>query len=300
MSIFAKPLSQLTWPDVEELLTGNAVENVRLEFKRDKPGRDEILKKLSSFANTYGGQLVVGAEANSKDGRLMGLPGIPLENNYKQTIVQWCADGVTPFVDVDVSDAIPHPANGTVLYVMRVSESDLAPHFLNERKGIYVRTNEFSSRFEPRLADESELRHLFNRRQVVNDRRLALIERARRRFATLVTRQHKEKKIGSRFDLAIIPRFPAQQICDHALLNSVIRKELITWRQTSFPRSSSRHISQHESAIVSNPGHSFSMIEANVWGLLFYATEVSRETSGGLTGIHLIGIASHGLMRCAR
>jgi hypothetical protein len=128
----------------------------------------------------------------------------------------------------------------------------------------------------------------------VNERRFALIERARRRFATLVTRQLKEKKIGSRFDLAIIPRFPAQQICDHLSLNSVVQKEQIAWRQILFPRFNSRPISQHESTIVANPGHSvFSMIEANVWGLLFYATEISRETSGGLNGIHLNHFLGH-------
>lgn len=41
-----------------------AVENVRLEFKRDVPGRDETLKKLSSFAKTFGGQVILGAKAD--------------------------------------------------------------------------------------------------------------------------------------------------------------------------------------------------------------------------------------------
>jgi predicted HTH transcriptional regulator len=60
---------------LEELVSGHAVETVRLEFKREVPVRDEAIKKISSFANTYGGFIVVGAQADSKDGRIQSLPG---------------------------------------------------------------------------------------------------------------------------------------------------------------------------------------------------------------------------------
>ncbi len=60
------------------------VENVRLEFKREVPGKNETLKKLSSCANTFGGYLVVGAEA-ANDGRITGLPAVELQHGYKQT-----------------------------------------------------------------------------------------------------------------------------------------------------------------------------------------------------------------------
>ena len=59
MSIYSTPLPQLKTADLEELLVGRAVENTRLEFKREVPDKDETLKKLSSFANTFGGYLVV-------------------------------------------------------------------------------------------------------------------------------------------------------------------------------------------------------------------------------------------------
>lgn len=65
MSIFSKPLSQLDAVDLQELLTDRAVENARLEFKVQVPTKDDTLKKLSSFANTFGGYMVIGARANS-------------------------------------------------------------------------------------------------------------------------------------------------------------------------------------------------------------------------------------------
>ena len=135
MSVFAKPVPQIKTEDLQELLTTQAAENLRLEFKRDVPSKDETLKKLSSFANTYGGIMIVGAEANNTDGRLVAFPGVDARAGYKQTIVQWCFTGATPPLTAEISDAIPAPGGNTkVCYAVSVAESDVAPHFLNGRK----------------------------------------------------------------------------------------------------------------------------------------------------------------------
>ena len=55
MSIYDKSIADLATDDLQSLLDEGAVENVRLEFKLEAPAKDETLKKLSSFANTYGG-----------------------------------------------------------------------------------------------------------------------------------------------------------------------------------------------------------------------------------------------------
>ena len=88
MSIFAKPVADLSLLDLEDLLAENAVENIRLEFKREIPTKDETLKKLSSFANTLGGFVVIGADARGADARVVGLPGVDPRSGYKQTVVQ--------------------------------------------------------------------------------------------------------------------------------------------------------------------------------------------------------------------
>jgi hypothetical protein len=175
--------------------------------------------------------------------------------------------------------------------VIYTRESDLAPHFLNDRKGVYVRTNEFSRRFEARLANETELRHLLDRRKIIRDRRINLLNRARQRFHTFVERRYRElsdgkENIGCRFDFSIIPRFPAEPLCDHSRLMSLIQSKKLNWRGVGFPRASIGCISQHESAIVLRPGSNFSILEANIWGLLFYATEIERHEET-YSGIHL-------------
>jgi predicted HTH transcriptional regulator len=73
MPFYTTALSQLTMTDLQELLSEQAVENLRLEFKLKIPDKSDTLKKLSSFANTFGGFMVVGAGADTFPGPL--IPG---------------------------------------------------------------------------------------------------------------------------------------------------------------------------------------------------------------------------------
>lgn len=298
MAIFSKPISQLSTEDLQESLAERAVENVRLEFKAEIPGKDETLKKLSSFANTFGGYLVVGAKADSTDGRLAEFPGVEPQAGFKQRNVQWCFESVSPPLTVEVSDPIPVPAqSGRVAYVLYVPESDLAPHFLAGRKGIYVRTDEFSPRFEPRLATQAELQQLFDRRKVVVTRRDDLICRARERFDTFVRTRYSEfaenqRGIGARFSLSIVPRYPSRQLWSQAKLLQLLKTKRVPWQQVDFPRDNQGIITQHESVLFLHPGSNFSIFEANTWGLLFYAVEIEEETSS-YKGIHLNCFLGH-------
>ena len=45
-------------------------------------------------------------------------------------------------------------------------------------------------------------------------------------------------------------------------------------------------MSQHESGLVLKPGSNFSLLEANVWGMVFYAGEIER-LEDSYSGIHL-------------
>ncbi len=291
MSIFSTPISALATSDVQELLEGRAVESVRLEFKREVPVKDEMLKKLSSFANTFGGYMVVGAEAGN-DGRITGLPGVEPQNSYKQTIIQWCSEGAAPPLVAEVSDPIPAPAgDGRVYYVISVPESELAPHFLNGRKGLYVRTDEFSKHFEPRLATEHELRYLLDRRRLTRERRVALLQRAHERFQTFSQQQaaaesQGRKQLPAFFELSLAPRYPTRPVVEHAKLLTLLRNTSVSRGGGGFPQISNI-ISQHESAIVLRPLglRSLSLLDASIWGTLSYAVGIA-EDSAGLRGVH--------------
>jgi len=295
VSIYTKPISQLTAADLQELVQENAVENARLEFKLLVPNKDETLKKLTSFANTYGGLLVIGAKANSADGRIQELPGVDPENGYKQKIVQWCFDAVSPPMTAEVSDPITVPS-GKVCYVISVSESDLTPHYINNRKGVWVRTDEFSARFEVELANDNEVQHLQSRRKFVLDRRDRLIERARKRFATYVKRKHTDlsgqlTKTDPILEMFVVPRFPTRAVCAQESLSEVVRQNPKNWRQTIFPDFTRNQFTfQNESVLVldSAVGRT-SFLEVNMWGLIFYGFELETDHGGRVqqaVGIH--------------
>lgn len=298
MSIFSKPLSQIQYADLEELMQEKAVENVRLEFKVEIPNKDETLKKLSSFANTLGGYVIVGAQANSADGRLQGLPGVNPESGYKQKIVQWCFDAVSPPLTVEVSDPIPSSTDGSkVFYVIFVSESDIAPHFLNGRKGAWIRIDEFSGRFEAKLANETELRHLFDRRKLVQERRNRLVERATKRFDAYIAANHTDAggqrtRIGPLLQMCVVPRFPSRQLCEQSNLKQHLLSTCVNWRQTLFPDLSRRQVVwQHESAIIIDPTVRTSFLEVNTWGMTFYGTgiEINYSESQGIHPLDVVG-----------
>lgn len=299
MSIFTSPISQLKTSDLQELLTDKAVENARLEFKSDVPNKDETLKKLSSFANTFGGFMVVGAKANSADGRIEDLTGVDEQSGYKQKVVDWCFGGSSPPLTVGVSDPIPAPGGtGKVCYVIHVAESDVAPHFLNGRKGIWVRTDEFSSRFNVQLADENELRHLLDRRKLVFARREVLAERASSRFGVYASRSYGKQIsfLGSRLDMFVAPRFPSRPLCEQVALKPLIMQNLVQWRGVLFPNPSKTAVSQHESAIMLGAtGRPFSFFEGSIWGSLFYGTGIFDAAEGEHRpeGIHLYSVVGH-------
>jgi hypothetical protein len=291
LSLYSTPISKIAFTDLQELLSDQSVENVRLEFKRDVPGKDESLKKLSSFANTYGGYAVIGAEAGN-DGRITNLCGVAMQPGYKQTIIQWCTAGMNPPLSPEVSDPIPlDPNNARVCYVIYVPESEFAPHFLNGRRGLYVRTDEFSSRFEARLANEMELRYLLDRRQLVLDRRAALFQRSRERFSTFFKRVPPSEAYGDAkplpvfLSLSIIPRYPVQPVVGHERLLSIIQETSVPWRGGSYPQDREL-ISQHESALMLGPAGPWSLLESNVWGMLSYSAAIGEDMEGRYSGVH--------------
>jgi hypothetical protein len=303
MSIYATPISQLKTSDPTELLQGQAVENTRLEFKREVPNKEDTLKKLSSFANTFGGFVVIGAAAQSKDGRIEDLTGVDEVPGFKQKIVDWCFKECSPPINVDVSSPIPTPNNdGKVCYVIFVEESDVAPHFLNGRRGVWIRTNEFSGRYEAALADEAELRQLLHRRQLTLDRRRSIVERARKRFgtylSTTMSNLGKTTPSGALLELCLVPRFPAKQICKQEELPEFVRRvHYSAYRGVGFPRLQMGVMTQHESAIIRQPLTDVSFFETNIWGMAFYVTQLDeKEYTKHLSGIHTYSFVGHLLL----
>ena len=302
---FSKSVTDITTHDLAELLASSAVENVLLEFKRDVPDPADLLKKLSGFANTFGGYLIVGASAASTDGRLVAYPGVEARSNYRQSVVQRCYEGLwPPLADVIVSDGIAAPGSeGRFCYVIYVPESLQAPHFLTERRGAWIRTDEFSQRFDTTLATFEEIQHLANRRALAVSRREQIYARSIGRFDALVSGNYAANRrtsgdIGATFYLSICPHFPTRPLLGGHELLEIVRSTLIPWRGTAFP-ANVEVITQLDSALLLHPVLGFSLTDANIWGQLTYCCEIEEAFKVGdqsVSGIHLYAFLGHVLV----
>src|SRR5205085_656579 len=233
------------------------------------------------------------------DGKLVELPGVEPIAGCKQKLVQWCFDEISPPVVIEVSEGIPSPTDGTrVCYVLKIDESEAAPHFINGRRGIYVRTDEFSQLFEPHPAKLEEILRLVERRQRVVERASRLQERTRRRWTTFAESKYSElgnkESLGAHFSLTISPRYPTAPLFDPYVLHALSETLTVPWRQVGFPRFAKGIVSQHESVLVLRPGSSFSLLELTMWGHLTYSSEIEIEVGDKtVTGIHLNHFVGH-------
>lgn len=288
--MFTKPLSRLTTEDLQALLDEGAIENIRLEFKRLVPSKEELLKKISAFANTFGGFIIVGAAEEGSRGKLHTIAGVEPQSDYKQQVITHAFAGAYPPINVEVSDAIESPSDPSkVCYIIHVPISDLAPHFLNGRRGIYVRTDEHSQKFEPQLATQAELVALSDRRRAIVDKRQSLIERARARASRFLGPGSTPK-----VEIAIVPRFPSSQIDEGMGIYETVTETSIRFRNDQFPFDRHQLVTQHESAIVRNPSSEKSILELNVWGLIHFVELIEWDKSESeVLGIHLNCFLGH-------
>ncbi len=206
-----------------------------------------------------------------------------------------------PPLEIFLSDPLPSAQDSSrYFYVVYVPESLEAPHFLNGRKGAYVRTDEFSQRFQAGLATYDEITHLRNRRELVVNRRNSLLARAHERFATLVDREYESSsattgEIGATLYLSLCPLFPAHRLIEHPGLLKLVSAARINWRQSGFPASHDP-FTQHESVLIRHPAYRFGLLDATVWGSLFYAAEMDELWENEVPGIHLYALLGYVLV----
>lgn len=118
--------------DLQQLVQDSAREGKFLEFKRDLPGqadadRVRLLRSITSFSNSLGGDLILGIDA--QDGVAANVLGIPdvVEDQVRQRIENLCRDGADPRVPA-VSIKFVGLANGNTAIVIRAARSWNAPH----------------------------------------------------------------------------------------------------------------------------------------------------------------------------
>jgi hypothetical protein len=169
-SLFTDSLDGVTEADVNAFLDFDIEEGVRLDYKdadgSSKTGipKDNALKVIIAFANTYGGLLILGVAADKVTNRPVGRDGLPLTRGLEETITAMCSSSITPPVipEVRICPFKSDPsktADDRAFIIIRVTPSLAAPHADKENR-IHVRVNSQCA-----LADLPTLRFLFERQQ---------------------------------------------------------------------------------------------------------------------------------------
>lgn len=154
------PVDQLTEADLDALVVAQAEESRTLDAKRDAYGgsdndKRELAKDLTAFANTMGGDILVGVDEN--EGRLTSIPG--LSGDADKLILRYqqiALSSITPRIP-GIEFQPVRLKTGNFVLVIRIPRSGFAPHRveLNDYR-FWYRAGSLSAKY-----DVDELRRAF-------------------------------------------------------------------------------------------------------------------------------------------
>lgn len=169
--MFVKHVSQLEYPDIEDLVNvRKEKEGYHLDYKQtvfnnlDK-AKKELAKDISAFANTSGGYLIVGVD---KDCNIIGIDNIIQNKPADEWINQVLSSNVEPPIFYFDPKVIAIPNSDKVIIVIHTPESTKKPHIVNEWNLYHIRINDSS-----KTANHNQIRDMFefskNRTDEFND-----------------------------------------------------------------------------------------------------------------------------------
>ena len=150
-----------------------------LEYKKDFPPTDSEKNKLEhticAFANTRGGYILIGIEANTINNVPIAISGIDDAKGLDEKITSFCGR-ITPRITPRFQK-IPIPQINKIIFVIYVPESNEA-HMASDNK-YYVRINAQSL-----PADHYVVQKLFKKEYEIKERMREIIESKKQIFKT--------------------------------------------------------------------------------------------------------------------
>ena len=171
MSLGNLNFDDITEKDLIGLIEAEVPEGLNIEYKKDVYGgsdsdKKEFLKDISSFANSYGGHLIIGMEEQKGiPQKILGLKNINQDTEI-QRLENLIREGIEPRITGIRVRPIPI-ASGDFVIVLRIPRSWNPPHRvrLKNANKFYVRNSNGVHE-----ASVEELRALFNISASLHDR----------------------------------------------------------------------------------------------------------------------------------
>jgi hypothetical protein len=172
MALLDIPLERISPSDLQRLIDTGAVESVYIDYKAATYGATsehhrEFLADISSFANTAGGDLVIGmTEANGIPNGFNPFPAYP-ETELRR-LDDMARSGLQPRISNLRTQPVPLPTSGYVI-IVRVPRSYNKPHRVihSNSNRFWARSSASPKKYEPNV---EELRQIFNESPLLGER----------------------------------------------------------------------------------------------------------------------------------
>lgn len=148
-----KPLNLIDKNDIDYLYSQSIPESLILDYKRDlydfnnKEKKQEFLEDVTAFANSSGGDIVIGVDES--EGIPTSISGVPIQNldKLKLDIENTLRDLIQPRLPNIEMQAIDGFEKGPV-FIIRIPKSWAAPHMVNLGKNKRFCGRNGSSKFQ--------------------------------------------------------------------------------------------------------------------------------------------------------
>jgi hypothetical protein len=172
MSLIDIPLDLIGQDDLQRLIATKAAESVYIDYKQATYGSTgdqhrEFLADISSFANTAGGDIVIGmTEENGVPTGFKPFPDYP--DIELRRLDDMARSGLQPRISNLLMQATPSPEGGYVI-VVRIPRSYNQPHRVihSNSNRFWARSSASPKRYEPNV---EELRRIFNEAPLTAER----------------------------------------------------------------------------------------------------------------------------------
>jgi hypothetical protein len=287
VTMFGIPIEDIDYSALIGFLEAGAREGFALDFKRDFPTNLE--KSLAAFANTYGGLILIGIEETTVGAPQLPVRGVDLKSGLRERVLQIGLDAVYPpilpeihVIEFKSDESLPEPDKAVV--VVRVHESENAPHAVENRTTVYLRADNVSDRY--RKATIGELEWLINKRQRSFELKAQMLESATRRAAQIQWwRRHRggpgNYRDESTMRLWTVPTFPRWPLLETRELVCITKSAQVSV-QSIAPSTLPEGTMQRIAGGVSYAGQ-FGSSEFQQQGLIFHEFEYWWDSAGAST-----------------
>ncbi len=165
-SLFTLEKSKVDFKEIKSFCDQQISEGLRVEYKRDFPKNEDLAKSVCAFANTEGGIILIGVEANKESNVPTDIPGISMKKGLEEKVTSICLSNILPKIMPEVKLCpfnLTDERERAVLFV-RINQSYNPPHYVWQTREILVRIN-----CENVRADLQTIEDLFERRKKIRE-----------------------------------------------------------------------------------------------------------------------------------